>query len=199
MRDEQFYTLFNKFIRSERIAKWAENILVISCIILLAGFFIAFGILANEMLGIALTYLSVSIIFACIITITVLSFTSTKTGIFKINDYIKKKYNINKLPISPTLNIPCEYNPENIIRILNKIGFKKIRQNEGAITAKRKFWPLSLLKLSNLLLLSTNPLGLQTIKISQNNNQPSITVSSLYPGIDYETLMEIANEISPNF
>ncbi|MFZ2190010.1 MAG: hypothetical protein WA057_06195 [Candidatus Magasanikiibacteriota bacterium] len=199
MHDEQFYILFNKFIRSQKIMKWAENILVISCIGLLVGFFFAFGILENQTLGIILTNFSTGIIFACIITLVVLSFTSIKTGTFKIDDYIKKKYNINKLPLSPTLNIPCDYNEENIIRALNIIGFQKIHRGEGVITTKRKFWPLSLLTLSNLFLLSTNPLGRQTVKILKNNNQVSITVSSLYPGIDYETLMETSKEIYPNF
>lgn len=194
MRDEHFHSLFNRFIHLQKINKWAGNIFIISCLVLIISFFTIFGSLA----GIVFIFLNVGLMFACILTITILSFTSIKAGNFEIDNYIKEKYNISELPMEPTLNISYDYNTGNIVHALKNLGFKKIRQTENSIIAKRKFWPLSLLKLSDLFLLLINRLGHQTIKISKKNNQLSITVSSLYSGIDYETLMEIVNEIYPN-
>ncbi len=56
-----------------------------------------------------------------------------------------------------------------------------------------------MLKLTDLFLLVTNRLGGQTIMVSKDNEQITITVDSLYPSINYATMIEVVSEISPNF
>ncbi len=94
MQDGQFNSLFKQFTKAQRIMKWAENILVLDCLLMIIIFYVSFSILNNDTLGVILISCGIFTMFSCILLIIIFSFTSVNST-SKINKYIKEKYNTN--------------------------------------------------------------------------------------------------------